>query len=272
MSSNFKIVTGYTGTPHVTAQQDRFINQSLLGNGNYILPTGNRLSPTINSATQININDGAVSIQGCVGIIDPGYGENLTIDSGALGYNRIDYICAKYSVTGQGIESMELVVKKGTPSTGTPNAPTYTTGSIESGANEVEAPLFQVNIEGLSISSVARIAAYASSNADILTAVNGVNSLMSGKTSFFTFASDDDLITAMGTMSTGDVFTFRGKDSFSQDVLNTDSQQNAFGLGLKTASTTAALLIVCGGKLYYTAYKTDGTGTVYIPLVLTQNV
>ena len=67
-----QIVTGKTGTPHVTSVQDRALNQGLAGRDTYILDTGQKLAPEIYSANEIHIKDGALMVQGCLCTVDNG--------------------------------------------------------------------------------------------------------------------------------------------------------------------------------------------------------
>lgn len=43
------IITGYTGSPHVTAEQDRDINIGIFGNESYVLQTGSQLAAEVSS-------------------------------------------------------------------------------------------------------------------------------------------------------------------------------------------------------------------------------
>ena len=264
------IVTGYLGEPHVTSQQERFINQASLGSGTYVLQVGDQLSCTIDSAEQISIADGGLSMQGCVAMIPTGEVALFEIDSGTSGMKRIDYLVAKYTRdTSTGFESVELEVKTGTPSSGTPTPPQYTTGSIEDGDTLVEAPIWQININGLAIESVQRAAPVVKSSAELMASVSSFTSLINGKTPFYGVTSGSDLITLLGSIATNTVFVFRGSGAFSTDVLQTDAQTNAFGLAFKNSSTQCVLIAICGAKLYYATYKTDGTGNAYNALDLT---
>lgn len=272
MSGAMKIVTGYTGAAHVTAQQDRFINQSFLGAGTCVLPIGNQLNCTIDSATQITIADGGLSIQGCVAIIDTGDTEVLTVDSGTAGMNRIDYVLAQYYKGTFGFESVSLVVKKGFESAGTPTPPGYTTGSIEGGDLIAEYPIWQINIEGLAIASVQRVAPVSQTIDNLIAAISSVSILANGKAPFYSLTSGSDVYAMLSAISTGNVVVYRGSIAFSQDVLGTTSQINCFGIALKSSSTQMVFLAVGGGKLYYATYKSDGTGSHYCPLDLQANI
>lgn len=144
------IVTGYTGTPHITANEAQALNQGILGSGNYVLDVGQRFSATIVDANNITIEDGEGVMQGVQFRIAPGETENVSIDSGTTGYNRIDLICARYTKDPQtGIEAVNLVVIKGTPTASTPSLPTYNTGDVLLGASPVDFPLYKVTLTGL---------------------------------------------------------------------------------------------------------------------------
>ena len=268
---SLNIVTGFTGTAHVTAQQDRYINQASFGSGTVVLPTGNQIDCIIRSATQVQLSDGAISLQGCVGVIDPSTVLQLTIESGTSGMNRIDYVCAKYTKNGAGVEAMTIVVKTGTPVAGTPVAPQFEDGSIENGDTVVEAPLWKVNVEGLSISSVERVARVISSQPTIENLLSAYTELLAGKAFVLDFSSGDSVNTARTGLALRDVFLFRGTGTYSQDVLGLSSQVNAFGMGFKNSSTSMVLISICGGEMYYCQYSNTGAGTVYNPLVLTSN-
>lgn len=272
MSSAMKIVTGYTGVAHITAQQDRFINQSFLGTGTCVLPIGNKLNCTIDSATQITIEDGGLSIQGCVAMIDTGDTEVLTVDPGTAGMNRIDYVLAQYYKGSFGVESVTLVVKKGFESSGTPTPPGYTAGSIEGGDFVTEYPIWQINIEGLAIASVERVAPVSQTADNLMAMINSATILANGKAPFYSLTSGSDVYAMISAISIGSVVVYRGSNAFSQDVLGTDSQVNCFGIAYKSSSTQMAFLAVGGGKLYYATYKSDGTGSHYCPLDLQANI
>ena len=270
---SFKIVTGYTGVAHVTPQEDRFINQGAFGSGTVVLRTGNQLACAISAAMKITVSDGMVSMQGCVGLLEPSTAAQFTLEAGTSGLNRIDYLCVQYNSTGGSVESMGLVIKTGTPTSGTPTPPTYADGTISGLPNTtVEAPLWKINISGLSITSVERVAPVVQPIPSLMSSLSGFTSLLAGKATMYTFASGANINTARANMTTGDVFVFFGKDAFSQDALGLATQVNAFGIGFKNAYSSVALLTVCGGNLYYSTYNNSGAGSVYNPLNLTTNI
>lgn len=153
------IITGYTGTPHITSAQDRAENQGTFGTGSYILNVGLKMAAEIISATEVRIKDGVLSHQGCLGIIESGMYDALTIENGSQGMKRRDLIVCRYEKNAEtNVESLSLVVIRGTATSGTPTDPSYNTGSIQGGDSPVDFPLYRVNINGVSISSITQVA------------------------------------------------------------------------------------------------------------------
>ena len=156
------IITGYKGTPHVTAQQDRDINSAIFTNGVYILNIGSKMAATIVSANEITIADGLVIAQGCAAEIERGTSESIAIDNGDQGMLRKDLIVLRYTKDAStGEEDMELDVIKGTPAASNPATPAYTSGSIADGDTLAEFPIYTVNLNGITLESVTRNVDYA---------------------------------------------------------------------------------------------------------------
>lgn len=144
------IVTGYTGTPHVTSNEAQALNQGIFGSDNYVLNIGNKFSATLVDANTITIEDGEGVMQGVQFRIAPGDTEDVNIESGTSGYNRIDLICARYTKNAStGAEAVNLVVIQGTPNASTPSTPSYNTGDILTGSTPVDYPLYKVTLTGL---------------------------------------------------------------------------------------------------------------------------
>lgn len=152
------IITGYVGSPHVTAEQDRDINIGIFGAESYVLRTGSRLKAEVSSNNEIKIRDGVIMHQGCAASIKKNTYDSLTIVNGSQGMKRIDLIVARYSRNqSTKVESLTLKVIQGTPVTGTPSAPGYTTGDIQAGDLVADMPLYQVVINGLNITEVKQV-------------------------------------------------------------------------------------------------------------------
>ncbi len=178
-----KIITGYTGEPHITSSQDRGANQGSYGTGSYVLDVGNKLAANTASANEIRLSDGVISHQGCVGIIEVGTYDPVTIENGAQGVNRIDLIVARYERNADtNVESLTIKVIKGTSTSGTPAAPTYSSGNIQSGASPVDMPLYQVRLTGITIASVTRVFSYVKTQAELTSDVSTLNSKLNPST------------------------------------------------------------------------------------------
>lgn len=148
-----KIITGHTGEPHIKPEQDRAVHQGLVGADSCILNVGNNLAAEVISANEIRILDGVLSHQGCFGIVETGTYDTLAIANGAQGMQRKDLIVCRYQKTGN-IESLSFVVIQGTAAASNPTTPAYNTGLIANGDSPVDVPLYQVNIDGITIASV----------------------------------------------------------------------------------------------------------------------
>ena len=143
-----RIVTGYRGEPHVVSDDAQALNKGAFGD--IILPIGNCLHATMETANTLRIQDGTAIMGGVEFRVEPGAYDDVTIDNGSQGMNRIDLVCARYQKDGStGVESMSWAVVKGTSSSGTPSAPSYTTGDIIEGATDVYFPMYRVRLTGL---------------------------------------------------------------------------------------------------------------------------
>ena len=177
------IITGYRGEPHVTSQQLRDTNIGTFGGGAYILDVGSQMAATVISANQVDIADGLLVAEGCTAEVARGTTESLAIDNGSQGMLRTDLIVARYTkAAGTAVEAMELAVIKGTPAASNPATPAYNTGVIADGDSPVDFPLYRVNLNGISITSVERLVDVVSINGkfdDINTRLDGVDASIS---------------------------------------------------------------------------------------------
>lgn len=150
------IITGYRNDPHVSSQQDRNTNIAIFGGGAKILKgVDSEMAATVISANEIQIADGMLVAEGCTACIERGTNDSLAIDNGAQGMQRIDLIVARYTRNaGTAVENMELAVIKGTPAASNPATPAYNEGLIADGDSPVDFPLYKVNLDGISITSV----------------------------------------------------------------------------------------------------------------------
>lgn len=152
------IITGYGGQPHIYPHHDRETNIGIFGSGTHILDVGSQMAATVVSNNEVQIADGVVICEGCTAEVARGTTESMTIENGSQGMLRTDLIVARYTKTGgTAVEAMELAVIKGTPAASNPATPAYNEGLIADGDSPVDFPLYKVNLDGISITSVDRL-------------------------------------------------------------------------------------------------------------------
>ena len=163
-----EIITGYTGKPHVTSEQDRDVNIGVVGEGSYVLRTGMQLAAEVSSNNEIKIRDGVLMHQGCTASIKKNTYDSLTIINGSQGMKRVDLIVARYEKNqDNGIESLDLKVIQGVPAETDPIVPEYTVGDIQAGDYVADMPLYKVIIDGLNITEVKKVFEIVGSNKDL---------------------------------------------------------------------------------------------------------
>lgn len=251
-----KIITGYTGTPHVTSNAAQGFNQGVIGSGNYMLDVGNKFAAVLTDATTVTISDGEGVMQGVHFRIDPGTSESVTIQSGTAGYDRIDLICARYTKDAvTGIEAVNLVVLTGTPSA-TPVEPAYTQGDILGGDTLAEFPLYEVDVNGLTphIQRLARIKPVPNS-IETLFNLSGTASVASSgsyaqsltlEKGVWLLEVDFTMSFASGTFAAADYVSFDGPFDMQVNVGGTSGEANVHGCGLFSPNGTTSFTIING--------------------------
>ena len=204
-----KIITGYRNDPHVTSQQERDTNIAIFGPGVHILKgVESELAATIVSANEIQIAPGMLVAEGCTATITKGTPESVAIDNGAQGMLRTDLIVARYTRdSGTNIEDMELAVLKGAPSTSRPVTPSHTAGLIADGDTLVEFPLYQVNINGISIDSVTCLVDKVSTHGSIQALQDKIGSTVMGTVATTITGAIRELFNKIGSVAMGTTAT-----------------------------------------------------------------
>ncbi len=147
------LVTGYKGTPHITAEDVGAFNAGIVGTGEYVLNLGNKFAASLISSNTVKILDGDVVIQGRHISLKKDTYEELTINNGETGKNRNDLIVVRYTKDGTtGAEDATFDVIQGISTDGTATDPEYTTGDILSGDCTLhEMPLYRISLTGLTV-------------------------------------------------------------------------------------------------------------------------
>lgn len=269
------IITGYTGSPHVTAEQDRDINIGIFGNESYVLQTGSQLTAEVSSNNEIKVRDGVIMHQGCAASIKKNTYDSLTITNGSQGMKRVDLIVARYSRDpSTNEESLTLKVIQGTPSENSPTVPGYTTGDIQSGDLVADMPLYQVILNGLNITEVKKLFSVQGSIAELSSNLTKTNTVLENRKPIFIDS------TAQGTVNldtnsflkSGVTYAFIvivssdiNSESYKQEI---SCALNSVNLGnngnyYKLVSTFAGKCTK-GDKIQITSYKNGGTWTLFV--------
>ena len=142
----FEIVDGMTGTKHISSDDLAALNTATVGKADCVLKYGNDFALTMASANAATLGTG-------VGMVGGKRFWNqapvqLTVESGAQGQKRNDLVVARYAKTSAGIESIEPVVIKGTPTTGTAADPAVTTNDLK---------LWRIPLNGITVGTPAKL-------------------------------------------------------------------------------------------------------------------
>ena len=153
-----KIMSGKTEAPHVTSQQFRQLVEGTVGQGSYILNSGENLEAELSSNNLLKIRSGIMSHHGNLSIVDIGTYDEVTIQNGTQGMKRIDLIVNRYTKNDEtGIEENEWVVIMGTPDAESPVAPAYTEGNLQEGDLVDDCPVFEVHLDGINVTEVVNL-------------------------------------------------------------------------------------------------------------------
>lgn len=153
-----KIVTGKTGTPHVTSRQFRGMMEGIIGQDSYIITHGENLEPELVTNNKLKIKSGMMCHHGNISTVEIGTYDEVTIQNGTQGMKRIDLIVNRYSkVEGTGIEENNWVVIQGTPAAEDPAAPAYTEGNLQEGDLVDDCPVFEAHLDGINVTEIVKL-------------------------------------------------------------------------------------------------------------------
>ena len=158
-----KIMTGKTGAPHVTSQQFRQMIEGTIGQGSYILQSGETLEPELVSNNVLKIRSGIMCHHGNLSVVDLGTYDEVTIQNGTQGMKRIDLVVNRYTKNDEtGLEDNEWVVIQGIPDAESPVAPAYTEGNMQEGDLVDDCPVFRLHLDGINVTAVEKLLSVAS--------------------------------------------------------------------------------------------------------------
>lgn len=142
----FEIVDGMTGTKHISSDDLAALNTATIGKADCVLEYGNDFALTMTSANAATLGTGVGMVGGKRFWNQAA--ASLTIQSGTQGQKRNDLVVARYAKTSAGIESINPVVIKGTPTAGNPTDPNTT-------ANDLK--LWRIPLDGINAGTPVRL-------------------------------------------------------------------------------------------------------------------
>ena len=222
-----KIVSGRTGSPHVTSQQFRQMLEGSIGQGSYIITSGENLKPELSSNNLMKIRSGMMAHHGCISCVDIGTYDEVTLTNGSQGMKRIDLIVNRYTRNAETeVENCSWKVIQGTPVASNPAVPAYTSGNLQDGDLVDDCPAFEVHYDGINVTEVK----------SLLSVTDGLSELSSNLTKTNTVLENRKLIFI---------------DSTAQGTVNLDT--NSF---LK-AGITYAFIVIVSSNISSESYKQE---------------
>lgn len=153
-----EIVSGLTSKPHVTSQQFRQIIEGTVGQGSYIITSGESLEPELAANNLLKIRSGMMSHHGNVSSVKLGTYDEVSLTNGSHGMKRIDLVVNRYTKSAEtNIESNEWVVIQGEPAASNPAVPAYTIGNLQNGDLVDDCPVFEVHFDGINVTEVKKL-------------------------------------------------------------------------------------------------------------------
>ena len=151
-----ELVDGKAGVAHISSEDKAIIHQAKFGKSDMVFDWGDVLKCTMGSANKATIGTGCASIQGLDWHITAA--ETVTIANGSQGMKRNDIIAAHYHRDStSGIETVELVVLKGSPNATAAADPKVPSGKILSGAVDAYMPLWRISLDGITVGTPVRL-------------------------------------------------------------------------------------------------------------------
>jgi len=153
-----KCITNRANEKHITPLQDAMWHRGILGVESCIFNYFDNFKTTIITNNEISIASGIGAIQGRFFCVEPGTHDTISIANGVQGQNRIDIICAEYTVdAANNTQDCKWTVLQGESTAGTAVPPILEAGDIDKGDLIAQEAFFEVRIEGLTITNVSPI-------------------------------------------------------------------------------------------------------------------
>ena len=269
-----KIVSGRTGSPHVTSQQFRQMLEGIIGQGSYIITSGENLKPELSSNNLLKIRSGMMAHHGCISCVDIGTYDEVTLTNGSQGTKRIDLIVNRYTRNAETeVENCSWKVIQGTPVASNPAAPAYTSGNLQDGDLVDDCPAFEVHYDGINVTEVKSLLSVTDGLSELNSNLSKANTVLENRKPIFIDS------TAQGTVNwdtnnflkSGVTYVFI---VIVSSALNSESYKQEISCALNSVNMgnngnyyklTSIFMGKCskGDKLHITSYKNGGTWTLF---------
>ncbi len=149
------INTPSSSTPHITADDDAFILNAVLGEKSGIL--GSLVCEKAGN-NAVRLSGGGASNMGYVLYVPKGESETLTVKSGTQGVSRHDLVVAQFTRgSSTAADKLIFTVVSGT-SSASPADPSLRKSDLLSAGDVNQTALFRIRINGTTLSSIEQVA------------------------------------------------------------------------------------------------------------------
>jgi hypothetical protein len=158
MADNY-LITGYWGSPHVTAENDRGIQGGIVGAGRYVLPVGNQFRAEYIGDNFIRMYDGKLMDNGTAAGIPAGEYMDIPIANAGQGMQRHDLIVFQYSRDNSTmVESGSFIVLQGEEVANGAADPALTQADLLTGdVTRDQMALWRIVVSGVNIAAPVKL-------------------------------------------------------------------------------------------------------------------
>ena len=269
-----KIVSGRTGSPHVTSQQFRQMLEGIIGQGSYIITSGENLKPELSSNNLLKIRSGMMAHHGCISCVDIGTYDEVALTNGSQGMKRIDLIVNRYNRNAETeVENCSWKVIQGKPVANNPAVPAYTSGNLQNGDLVDECPVFEVHYDGINVTEVKSLLSVTDGLSELNSNLAKTNTVLENRKPIFIDSTEQGTVNldTNSFLESGVTYAFIvtvssniSSESYKQEItcaLNNVNMGNN-GNYYKLVSTFTGKCSK-GDKLHITSYKNGGTWTIF---------
>lgn len=143
-----ELVTGYSGTAHVSSSEDGARQAGTVGTGMYVLETvDDPLAATLENANTVTVGPGDVLINGRHVRLTGS--TTFAVPVGTQAMQTSNLLVLRYEVAEDGTEGVTAVTLTGEPAASDPSDPALATGSVLDGDSPVDMALYRVVTTGI---------------------------------------------------------------------------------------------------------------------------